>query len=638
VDLSVSPDIEAYICYAIVFFLGAVTAVIQINRALGNLGGVWLIPRTWLLFLMYLMVPVALFWFLDRTSAITDTSLFAAALVGVGYAGIMNGTNKTIPATSLAQLWTPFQAYADEVQKAVLQRTKRNEDRLMDGLVTSVIADPARYAPLESLALRFSPDAAALRARLAAIVSAAAPAVAAPAAGIPPAAGPAAAAPGVPPAANPAPAAAAQSREVLEDKTRLLFTELVKVPDAFYLMRNRGIITEQVYWLDVKGMRRVSQYLLVLVPLIVVLAYTWPLVRPAFTNLPSDYYSWRLVKTNATPIEQNRARLNLLTLMRDSASSRAATTENITQVLRQPGLSIERIDLLLQSLLESRTVPDGNADLPMRLVASLRSASVDARTRINDVLKYLAETGCSAKFVEENVWKPSDGDSTVSLENRIRTWTNFWNSQCGKKPSASENAGAQGQPAPQGSPAASDKPAAPGNPANQDKPATPDKPANQDKPAATDKPASQDKPAATDKPASPDKPAAPDKPANQDKPATTDKPTSPDKPAATDKSANPDKPAAADKPANPDKPPATDKPTSPDKPAAPGAHGSIGPSPGRHSGNHRSSAAFDSRGSLEHPACHYRTGRTHHVQRPAFQRRHRFVLGRSLSGSRKNAA
>ena len=120
VDLSVSPDIEAYFCYTIVLLLGAVTAVIQINRGLGDLAGVWLIPRTWLLFLMYLAVPIGLFWFLDRTGAITDTSMFAAVLIGVGYAGIMNGSNQAIPSTaSLLQFWTPFQTYANEVQKSV---------------------------------------------------------------------------------------------------------------------------------------------------------------------------------------------------------------------------------------------------------------------------------------------------------------------------------------------------------------------------------------------------------------------------------------------------------------------------------------------------------------------------------------
>lgn len=425
-DLSVSPDIEAYYCYAIVFFLGAVTAAIQINRGLGDLAGVWLIPRTWLLFVMYLMVPIGLFWFLDRTGAVTDTSLFAAALIGVGYAGVMSGSNQSIPSTiNLSQFWTPFQSYANEVQKSVLQRTKRNEDRLMDSLVSSVIADDSRYAPLESLAMRFSPDAPALRARLAAIGATATPAAAAnPAAPI---------APVTPPAAATNAATAAQQREILEDKTRLLFTELVKVPDAFYLMKTRNIITEQTYLLDVRGVRRVVQYIMVAVPVIIALIVLGLSVEPDFNILRANYYTWRLVKTNATSIEQNRARFNLVALMGDSAPTRDAATQNIAQVLRQPGLPVERIDLLLQSLLESRNSADGNVRLPRRLVASLRSASVDVRTRINDVLKHLAETTCATKFVEDKVWKPSDGDATVSLETRIKTWTDYWNNLCNRK-------------------------------------------------------------------------------------------------------------------------------------------------------------------------------------------------------------
>jgi hypothetical protein len=97
-DLSVSPVLEAYVCYAVVLLLGAVTAVIQISRRLGDLAGVWTVPQTWLLFVLYLLVPIGLFWLLDRTSAITDTSLFAAILVGVGYVGIMSGTNQTFRA------------------------------------------------------------------------------------------------------------------------------------------------------------------------------------------------------------------------------------------------------------------------------------------------------------------------------------------------------------------------------------------------------------------------------------------------------------------------------------------------------------------------------------------------------------
>ena len=66
---------------------------------------------------------------------------------------------------------------------------------------------------------------------------------------------------------------------------------------------------------------------------------------------------------------------------------------------------------------------------PRQLTGALRSASVDARTRINDVLKHLAKS-CSKEFDEKDkgVWKPSDGDATVSLELRIKAWSDYWTS------------------------------------------------------------------------------------------------------------------------------------------------------------------------------------------------------------------
>ena len=439
-DFGVSPDIEAYFCYLLVATLGAITAVVQINRGLGDLAGIWLIPGTWLLFLMYLGVPIGLFWFLDRTGAISDTSFFAAALIGVGYERIMNGTSQTITTTaSLLQFWTPFQTYANEVQKKVLERTKRNEQRLIDGLVSSVLKQHDRYQLLENMAINASSDAAALRTRLAAIDAAAAatPAVppmptapATPASGagtVDRITGAVAALVG---AAAPADGAAAQQRQLLEDKTRLLFTELVKVPDAFYRMRAKGIITWQVYLLDVKGMRRLLYALAALVPAVIALGFAWSLIIPDSNKLRADYYVWRLVKANSTSIEQNRARSNLLGLMNVKDSSvRELATLNMVQALRQPGLPVERIDLLLQSLLESRI--DGDINLAKQLIGSLRSASVDARTRINDVLKHLADSLCSKKFDEKDrVWKPSDGDATVSLELRIKAWSDYWTNSC----------------------------------------------------------------------------------------------------------------------------------------------------------------------------------------------------------------
>jgi hypothetical protein len=140
-----------------------------------------------------------------------------------------------------------------------------------------------------------------------------------------------------------------------------------------------------------------------------------------------------LSKTNSTSIDQHRARFNLSELMHDPRVETDAT-KKLALVLRQPGLPIERIDLILQTLLETRAKTDGNPSLPAVLVQSLRTGSVDTRTRINDVLKHFVEV-CGAKFDEGTTpWKPSDGDSTTFLEMRVRRWADFWGKNCPARP------------------------------------------------------------------------------------------------------------------------------------------------------------------------------------------------------------
>jgi hypothetical protein len=49
-DMTVSPDLEAFYCYAIVFLLGLIAAKGQVSQRLGNLPGQWIMINTWLLF------------------------------------------------------------------------------------------------------------------------------------------------------------------------------------------------------------------------------------------------------------------------------------------------------------------------------------------------------------------------------------------------------------------------------------------------------------------------------------------------------------------------------------------------------------------------------------------------------------
>ena len=92
-DLSVSPDLDARWCYLIVLLCGLISARSQLYKRFVDfkVSGAWLVPSTWLVFAIYLAIPIALFWLMDRMNALNDTSLLAALLVGFAYPAILAG-------------------------------------------------------------------------------------------------------------------------------------------------------------------------------------------------------------------------------------------------------------------------------------------------------------------------------------------------------------------------------------------------------------------------------------------------------------------------------------------------------------------------------------------------------------------
>lgn len=169
-DLGVSPDLDAFYCYAVVFALGVLTALNQISTRLGSFKGRWIMVNTWLLFFAYSFVPVVLFWALDRTNALHDTSLFAAILVGVGYQQILSGGLASIqPAGDISKIWQPFAAWADSIADRIRDRIQVNDSRFDAKLLQVVRADPTKFERLRDVALTRATDLAALQQSLAAV-------------------------------------------------------------------------------------------------------------------------------------------------------------------------------------------------------------------------------------------------------------------------------------------------------------------------------------------------------------------------------------------------------------------------------------------------------------------------------------
>jgi hypothetical protein len=274
---------------------------------------------------------------------------------------------------------------------------------MVERVVASVAEDPKRLVALQELAERFTTDVAVLRQQLERAAVDATGATRGPAA-------------------------------VLEERTRVLYGILIAVPDGHYLMKEKEIISPGLYWFYVRGLNSIIKIVgVVTVAIAVILAnilYFYPKANEYLTT----YYVWRVGKTSATSLDQFRARQHLLVLMRDQDPDiKQSATTQLAMLVRQPGLPMERVDLALQVLLENRGLFPGKLELPPLLVQSLRSISVDARMRVNDALKFLADYCKDAPGDDLSGWKPNEGDSTAKLEMKIKTWEEYWSKPCMKR-------------------------------------------------------------------------------------------------------------------------------------------------------------------------------------------------------------
>ncbi len=401
-DLSVSPDLSAYVCYGIVFLLGVFVAVVQVKkRLIGD--GIWLVPQTWFLVTAYVGVPVVLYWLLDRTGAISDTSLFSAVLVGIGYERIITGGNQSVRAPGdVSSLWTPFLAYVDKIAKVVLERISQRQFVLADKIVTEITSDPNRYVELEKFAMGRSSDSNALLVKLNEIDG----------------------------------LTAIGAEDRLERKTRHLYGVVFSIPDIHYLLRNSNIISGKFYWMYVSCLPRVTSWVtisvFVLIALFVQVGFRYDAMCQSITT---SYYVWRIGKINSTSADQYRSRRHLVALTKEQPSLLESTTNKLIYLIQRPGLPMERVDLVLQTLLESHGRASNNS-LPQKLVEALRVSSLDARTRINEVLIYRSQSCVPGPDNTLRDWKPTDRDSSTMLEGKIDSWSQYWTHVC--KPKGAE--------------------------------------------------------------------------------------------------------------------------------------------------------------------------------------------------------
>jgi hypothetical protein len=395
-DMSVSPDLGAYCCYSLVLLIGLLVAWSQVSKRLGRLPGQWIMVNTWLLFFAYTFVPVLLFWFLDRTNAVHDTSLFAALLVGFGYQQILSGSLGSIRVSGDAsKFWQPFGAWADSISDRIRKRIQVNSSQFDERLLATIRADASKFDALKEVTLTHAADPKALDASLQAI---------------------------------------AADKDVLGEpgvhakQASSLYESLQQSsPEQFeYLLYKHDVISPKWYFWYAKEWRSKTTAIVVAAVLLASVAVAvWgpetrfgtPISTPSHR---AQYYIWRLHKDNTTDYDHFRAE----TKLRGYLESTPSIYSELIDVLKVPNLPVKTADSVLGLIVETRqSAANNHVDLQALLVGALRAENSDIRGRIQKVLVYLANDRHATVPDGLKTWQSDPKQSSMDIDQLVEQWS-----------------------------------------------------------------------------------------------------------------------------------------------------------------------------------------------------------------------
>jgi hypothetical protein len=387
--LEISPDLDARLCYGIVLLCALISARIQVYGRLSGLKEraiyAWSLPSTWGVFLTYVAIPLGLFWFLDRTGAVRDTSFFAALLVGLAYPSVISGGAGVKQVQGVAGVLGWLDKATDSLITKIVEYVSIDAHRFQKK-VTDGMSDPAFHAAVAAVAQEYG-DTVAMDQELAA--------------------------------------------ESDPDKKDLILYDYA-TQSAFGLRP----LTEELSKFGLK--KSESPYFRAkfalwcwLVPQVaLVVAIGWL----CFSRAGEERFElWRLTKPGISQNDLNRARNRLSHFLAEGGTDADRMRAKLATALDWPGLEVQRADEIIRLLLQYRGTKDS---LSFRLTAqvltnSLRVSSVDVRARVQHALLLLAKEASAdetSPTIPEALgkWQPLATDSPIDLEEIWRAWDGWW--------------------------------------------------------------------------------------------------------------------------------------------------------------------------------------------------------------------
>jgi hypothetical protein len=422
-DQFTSPDLPAYLCYLLVLIIAMLVARSQVNRLLASFPERWGFLSTWGLFSGHVGVPLGLFWFLDYTDALRDTSLFGALLVAIGYRQIFIGGVDSIRLPGQTQrLWQPFERWVKLLVEHITWKLKSHLDRFDDRVCSYVAADSQRIQGLAAIAFLHTTSKQDLETALATLEAETRPN-------------------GVSEAAF----TAIQNRK----RITLLMNDLrASTGENFgYFLYQGGVVptTKYLLWFGNVRSRGVAWAATVIVAALLILGSYF-----AYQSLSVKawYYQWRFTKANSSEMDRFRSRNYFQSQLR--AAAEANNRAHIEAVLAPMLVKLRfkecpnRVAEDVLRLAVDCHNPAIDAVVFPQLIESLRTENSDIRLRMQRSLIDLyhadycapsaaAPEGSAAAMtckpeLEEGIidWVPANDDSPGKIDTYVRAWQAWW--------------------------------------------------------------------------------------------------------------------------------------------------------------------------------------------------------------------
>jgi outer membrane protein OmpA-like peptidoglycan-associated protein len=395
-----SPDVPAYICYALVFLVGMIVARSSVDTLLDRYPDRWAFAGTWSLFAAYTILPIALFWFLDYTSIIHDTTLFAAIAIAVLYPQIFaGGVQGIVMPGQTAALWKPFEGWTKHVEDRISNRNKRYRDRFDEDVRARIAASQDRMDQLEALARERSQNVAALAQDL-----------------------------------NPLMQAVQQNAPGSQRRlVERLWRDLREAePENYgYLLRQRRFIDWWTYWrwLEKGQSKLISSLIAIGFLLCILIGYRW--LVPYQDRGFLAYYQWRFLKVEATDRDKYRSRRYLAQALQDNPAKATIIVRPLIDELTFKGIARRQIDDTHRFIVGVHSVDVNKAAIPL-LIKSLRTENADVRLGVQQLLLDLQKADYPQFSLDGDPfrpllkWMPNDKETPGEVEGFVQLWLQWW--------------------------------------------------------------------------------------------------------------------------------------------------------------------------------------------------------------------